>query len=479
MQLSHSRRVVSATFDDPNLVSAAGLVPVMKLAEKAGLRSLADEWLSVPTDKGANPGLKVASLVAGMVAGADSIDDMAVLRHGAMGKIFDRPYAPTTLGSFLRTLPQALRAGGPLFGHVRQLDAVASRFFGNLARLAPLLSDVVTADEGNGGYVFVDVDDTIIEVHGYAKQGSGYGYSGVRGINALLATLKTKTSAPVIIGQRLRRGACGSPRGAAKLISDALACVKRLPGSKGARVLFRADSAFYGYACLAAAITAGAAVSVTARMDKAVKRAIASIGDDVWEAIEYTNAIYDEDTKTWVSTAEVAEVPFTAFTSRKKSERVTGRLVVRRIPDLNTRAGDGQATLFDTWRFHAFFTTSDLNTVTADKTHRGHAVIEQVNANLKSSALAHLPSGVFTANAAWLVLAVMAFNLTRAAATITGPTLAKARTATIRRKLIMVPARIATSARRLTLHLPKDWPWEADWTVLYARVCGPPPPITP
>ena len=466
MQLSHTRQVVSATFDDPNLVSAAGLVPVMNLAGKAGLRSLADQWLSVPTDKGANPGLKVASLVAGMVAGADSIDDMAVLRHGAMGKVFDRPYAPTTLGSFLRTFT---------FGHVRQLDAVASRFLGNLAERAPLLPGAVA----DGGYVFVDVDDTIIEVHGYAKQGSGYGYSGVRGINALLATVKTTTCAPVIIGQRLRRGACGSPRGAARLIGDALACVKRLRGTKGARVLFRADSAFYGYACLAAANQAGAAVSVTARMDKAVKRAITSIGDQAWEAIEYTDAVYDEDTKTWISTAEVAEIPFTAFTSRKKAEQITGRLVVRRIPDLNKKASDGQATLFDTWRFHAFFTTSDLDTVTADKTHRGHAVIEQINADLKNSALAHLPSGVFTANAAWLVLAVMAFNLTRAAATITGPTLAKARTATIRRKLIMVPARIATSARRLRLHLPKDWPWETDWTVLYARICGPPKSVTP
>jgi len=469
MQLSHSRPVVSATFDDPNLVSAAGLVPVMKLAQKAGLRTLADHHLSVPTDKGANAGLKVASLVGGMVAGADSIEDMAVLRHGAMGKVFDRPYAPTTLGSFLRAFT---------FGHVRQLDAIASRFLGNLARLAPLLPDAVTADEDNGGYVFVDVDDTIIEVHGYAKQGSGYGYSGVRGINALLATVKTSTSAPVIIGQRLRRGACGSPRGAARLIRDALACVKRLRGTTAARVLFRADSAFYGYACFKAAITAGAAVSVTARMDPAIKKAIASIEDQAWEAIEYTNALYDEDTKTWISTAEVAEIAFTAFTSRKKAEHITGRLVVRRIPDLNKKASEGQATLFDTWRFHAFFTTSDLDTVAADKTHRGHAVIELVNADLKNSALAHLPSGVFTANAAWLVLAVMAFNLTRAAATITGNGLTRATTATIRRKLIMVPARIATSARRLRLHLPRDWPWEMAWNELYTRICGPPPQVT-
>ena len=110
----------------------------------------------------------------------------------------------------------------------------------------------------------------------------------------------------------------------------------------------------------------------------------------------------------------------------------------------------------------------------ADKTHRGHAIIEQVHADLKHSALAHLPSGKFAANSAWLVLAVIAFNLTRAAATLTGPSLAKATTATIRRKLITVPARVATSARRLTLHLPHAWPWETAWTTLFNRVNDPP-----
>jgi hypothetical protein len=155
--------------------------------------------------------------------------------------------------------------------------------------------------------------------------------------------------------------------------------------------------------------------------------------------------------------------------------------VVRRIPDLNPGAKDGQATLFDTWRFHAFFTTTDsehLDTVAADKTHRGHAIIEQVHADLKHSALAHLPSGKFTANAAWLVLAVMAFNLTRAAATITGPALAKATTATIRRKLVAVPARVASSARRVTIHLPAHWPWQTAWSDLFNRACGPPPAPT-
>ena len=116
--------------------------------------------------------------------------------------------------------------------------------------------------------------------------------------------------------------------------------------------------------------------------------------------------------------------------------------------------------------------------MTADKTHRGHAIIEQVHADLKHSALAHLPSGKFCANAAWLVLAVIAFNLTRAAATLTGPKLAKATTATIRRTLITVPARTATSARRILLHLPQHWPWHTEWTTLYTRVCGPPTPAT-
>jgi hypothetical protein len=214
-------------------------------------------------------------------------------------------------------------------------------------------------------------------------------------------------------------------------------------------------------------------------MDKAVRKAIPVIPDDAWTTIEYTDAVFDEDTGRWVSRAEVAEVRFTAFTSAKKAERVTGRLVVRRIPDFNAekKRAAGQGSLFDVWRFHAFFTTADpavLDTVAADKTHRHHAVIEQVHSDLKDSALAHLPSGVFTANAAWLVLAVIAFNLTRAAGTVAAPDLAKATTSTLRRTLITVPARVATSARRITLHLPRTWPWEAAWTALFDRVSDPP-----
>jgi hypothetical protein len=452
MQLSHTRPVASAIFDDPNLVSCAGLVPMVALAQQCDLPALADEHLSLPTDKGANAGAKVTSLVAGMIAGADSIEDMALLRHGAMGTLFDRPYAPSTLGSFLREFT---------FGHVRQLDAVATRLLTGLGHRTPLVA-------GIDGPVLVDIDDTIIEVHGPGKQGSGYGYSGVRGLNALITTLTTEQAAPVIAGQRLRKGGCGSPRGAARMVADTLATLKRLRSTESTgKVLLRADSAFYGHPTVSAAMRGGAQVSVTVRLDPKVKTAIAAIGDDGWMPIEYTDAVYDEGTQRWISRAEVAEIAFTAFGSKKVSEQVPGRLVVRRIPDLNHHGDHGQPTLFDTWRFHAFFTTSDLDAITADKTHRAHAIIEQVHADLKDSALAHLPSGRFNANAAWLVLAVMAFNLTRAAATITGPRLARARTATIRRTLVTVPARTASSARRLTLHLPRGWPWEPAWNTLF------------
>ena len=407
-----------------------------------------------------------------MVAGADSIDDMALLRHGGMGRVFARAYAPSTLGSFLRAFT---------FGHVRQLDAIASRFLIALAGLTRLLrpsAEVSPDADASADYALLDVDDTIIEVHGHAKQGAGFGYSGVRGLNALLATLTIAGAVPVIVAQRLRKGSTGSPRGAKRLVADAVRTARRLL-DKTHPVLVRMDSAFYGRGPVHAALKGGAAVSVTVRMDKRVKAAIATIDDDAWTTIEYTDAVFDEASGKWISRAEVAEIDFTAFAAQKKADHVPGRLVVRRIPDFNAEKSKaaGQDTLFDVWRFHAFFTTTDadvLDTVAADAIHRHHAVIEQVHADLKHAALAHLPSGVFTANAAWLVLAVMAFNLTRAAASLTDPQIAKATTATIRRKLITVPARVATSARRLTLHLPQAWPWETAWTALFNRVSDPP-----
>jgi len=337
------------------------------------------------------------------------------------------------------------------------------------------------------GRVLVDIDDSIIEVHGHGKQGSGYGYSGVRGLNALITTVTTGTAAPVIVGQRLRKGACGSARGASRMVADTLTTARHLrraatdPAARttpvaASKPLVRADSAFYGHPTVSAALRGGADVSVTVRLTSTIKTAISSIGDDAWTPIEYTNAVYDQDTERWISAAEVAEIPFTAFASQKKTHRIPGRLVVRRIPDLRPTKDQGQGELFDIWRFHAFFTTvdaADLDAVAADRLHRHHAIIEQVHADLKNSALAHLPSSRFTANAAWLVCAVMAFNLARAAAAVTGdPKLVKATTGTIRRTIVSVPARIASSARRLTLHLPQSWPWEPAWNTLFDTVFG-------
>ncbi len=314
MKLSHTRSATSAVFDDPNLVSSAGLVPVLALADSVGLRTLADQHLSVPGDKGANAGLKVASLVAGMVAGADSIDDMALLRHGKMGRVFTNAYAPSTLGSFLRTFT---------FGHVRQLNALASRPLIGLAAHAQQIGavgDIGAAGDEADSLVLVDIDDTIVEVHGHAKQGSGYGYSGVRGLNALLATVTTSGCAPVIVAQRLRKGSCGSPLGAKRLVADALKTVqnparplddeaiaaRRLgvlrgddPAVRQADPLPAPDAAdpagdAEGAATVGALIRGGADVSVTVRLDPTVKNAIAALGEDAWIPIEYTDAVYDE-----------------------------------------------------------------------------------------------------------------------------------------------------------------------------------------
>ena len=211
MQLSHIRRIAAAKFDDPNLVSCAGLVPTVALAQQCELAASADERLTVSTDKGANAGRKITSLVAGMVAGADSIDDMALLRHGAMGTIFDHPYAPSTLGSFLREFT---------FGHVRQLDAVGSRFLCGLADRPDRRRDRRHRLRGHRRHHHRSPRAR--------KQGSGYGYSGVRGLNALITTVSTERAAPVIVGQRLRKGSCGSPRGAARTVSDTLATIGRL-----------------------------------------------------------------------------------------------------------------------------------------------------------------------------------------------------------------------------------------------------------
>jgi Transposase DDE domain group 1 len=450
---------VTAAFDDPNLVSFAGLVPVLGLAERAGLQRLVAEHVKIAKPGGVNAHLKVPALVAGMVAGADSIDDMALLRHGAMDRLSSGVRAPSTLGTFLRTFT---------FGHVRQLDAVNARLLVGLTACAPLLP-------GADHLAYIDVDDTVRQTFGYAKQGAGRGYTGVKGLNALLAVVSTPSSAPLICAARLRKGSTNSAKGAHRLVADALVTARKAAPA-GVRVL-RADSAFYGYEVIAACRRHRSHFSITARQDPAVRAAIASIDPHAWTAIKYTNAVWDEHAQAWISDAEVAEIPYTAFASRRQAERTTARLIVRRVPEMNP---DNQSELFTVYRYHAVFTDSPLPMREAEKAHRAHAIVEQVIADLKNGPLAHLPSGKFWANSAWLVCAAMAFNLTRAAGTLASAFHAKATTGTIRAQLIAVPGRLARSARRLTVHLPQRWPWADAWTrMLHGSRHGPPALTSP
>jgi len=462
--------VESAVFDDPNLVSCGGLAPVVALAQRCDLAGLVAGHLTLPSQGGANAHLKVPALVAAMVAGADSIADTDLLRHGGMDRLFRGVRAPSTMGTFLRTFT---------FGHVRQLDAVAARFLAALAARTPLLPGADTV-------AFVDIDDTVKATYGYAKQGAGYGYSGVKGLNALIATVSSPLAAPVIVAARLRKGGANSARGAGRLVADGVRAA-RAAGAGGPRgtglVILRADSAFYGYEVLAAARRAGARFSVTARSSPAITRAIASIDESSWQPIHYPNAVFDEQAQCLVSDAEIAEVPYTAFTSRRKAEQITGRLLVRRVRRLNpttstSTSTDGQAVeqgeLFAIYRYHSVFTDSPLILVQAEKDHRAHAIIEQVHADLRSGPLAHLPSGSISADSAWLALAVIAFNLTRAAGCLASTFHAKATTGTIRAQLINVPVRLARSARRLHLHLPERWPWEQAWTRLFQATLAAP-----
>ncbi|WP_448058935.1 IS1380 family transposase [Cellulomonas hominis] len=295
------------------------------------------------------------------------------------------------------------------------------------------------------------MDDTIKAMHGYQQQGVAYGYSGVKGLNAQLAVLSTPLAA---------------------LIADAVATARRC-GALGL-VTVRADSAYYQHKVIGAARAAGARFSITTRTNPQVTKAIAGIEPDAWTPINYPKAIFDELAGGWVSDAAVGEVPFTAFTSRPQGEQVTARLIVRRVKRLNPGAGTGQGELFDTYRFHAVFTDSTEPMLQAEAHHRDHAIVEQVIADLKNGPLTHLPSGKFTANAAWATLGAIAFNLTRAAATLTGEALARATTATIRRRLIHVAARVVTTARRLHPHLPATWPRASAFMNLFEATCGPP-----
>ncbi|MFF4764864.1 IS1380 family transposase, partial [Streptomyces sp. NPDC001292] len=381
------------------------------------------------------------------------------LRHGAMPVAFDAIRAPSTLGTFLRSFTH---------GHALQLHAAHRKFLGELAAHTPLLPAA-------GQVAFIDVDSTHKRVFGPAKQGAQVGrFKGIRTLHPLLATICTAISRPVIAAVRLRQGKAADSRGAPKFAAEALATAVEA-GCTGIRIL-RADSQFYSAAVVAACRRTGARFSISTGMNPSIKRAIAAVPDAAWRPIRYPRAVLDPDTGELISDAEVAEIPdYTAFTGRKKAEHVTARLIVRRVRDLAKPATVGeQGELFPVWRYHPFFTDNPAETLQAEQEHRHHAVIEQVIADGKAGPLAHLPSGNFNANAAWLTLWAMSYNLLRAAGALASAFHAKATTATLRAHLIHVPARIARSARRLTLHLPRRWPWQHAWTHLFDIVHAPP-----
>ena len=464
MKVSHRFAASSAVFDDAHLVSCAGLVPVMTLATQTGLSQLlADKVrISEPRIKSgsANPSPKLLTVVAGMCAGADSIDDLDLVRGGGMKTLFDGVYAPSTIGTLLREFT---------FGHARQLESVLREHLAGLCERVDVLP-------GADGRAYLDIDSLLRPVYGHAKQGASYGHTKIagkqilrKGLAPLITTISTECAAPVITGARLRAGKSNSGKGAARMIAQAVATA-RAAGVTG-QILMRGDSAYGNSTVVAACRRAGAQFSLVLTKTRAVAAAIDAIEETAWIPVNYPGAVCDPDTGAWISDAEVAETTYTAFSSTKTP--VTARLIVRRVKD--ARFPDA---LFPVWRYHPFFTDSDEPVAEADITHRRHAIIETVFADLIDGPLAHMPSGRFGANSAWILCAVIAHNLLRAVGVLAGGTHAVARGATLRRKIVNIPARLARPQRRPILHLPSHWPWTDHWLALWRNTIGYSPPAT-
>jgi hypothetical protein len=464
VQVSHRFAAESAVFDDDNLVSCAGLVPVMTLAAQTGLSRLLGQKvrISAPRIKSgsANPAPKLATVIAGMCAGADCIDDIDMLRSGGMKSLFDGVYAPSTVGTLLREFT---------FGHARQLESVLREHLVALCQRVELLPG---ADQG----VFIDIDSLLRPVYGHAKQGASYGHSKIagkqilrKGLSPLATTISTPSAAPVIAGLRLRAGKTGSGKGAGRMVASAIGTA-RAAGASG-QILVRGDSAYGSRKVVRACVRHGARFSLVMTRNPAIERAIAAIDETAWVPVSYPGAVRDPDTGDWISDAEVAEIPYTAFAST--TDRITARLVVRRVKD--ARYPDA---LFSVWRHHPFFTNTDLPVDQADITHRQHAIIETVFADLIDGPLAHMPSGRFGANSAWILCAAIAHNLLRAAGVLSGDQHTRARGSTLRRKIVNIPARLTRPQRRPVLHLPTNWPWSKAWLALWHNTIGHSPPLT-
>ncbi|MDT5285737.1 MAG: hypothetical protein QOF88_626 [Mycobacterium sp.] len=453
-------------FDDDNLVSSAGLVPTMTLAEQTGLRRLLGEKVHITAPRiksgSANPAPKLATLIAAMCAGADCIDDIDVIRSGGMKTLFDGVYAPSTIGTLLREFT---------FGHARQLESVLREHLVALCGRVDLLP-------GADQQVFIDIDSLLRPVYGPAKQGASYGHTKIagkqilrKGLSPLATTISTPGAAPVIAGMRLRAGKTGSSKGAGRMVASAISTARDLGADRN--ILVRGDSAYGNRKVVRVCVRYGARFSLVMTRNAAVDRAIAAIEETAWTPVSYPGAVRDPDTGAWISDAEVAEIGYTAFASTK--DRITARLVVRRVKDACYPDA-----LFPVWRYHPFFTNTDLPVEQADITHRQHAIIETVFADLIDGPLAHLPSGRFGANSAWVLCAAIAHNLLRATGVLAGDRHTRARGSTLRRRIVNVPARLARPQHRPILHLPTHWPWSKAWLALWHNTIGysPPAPTT-
>ena len=419
-RVSHAIDRIQVTFDDENLVANAGLLLVGTLAVRLELEALVNSIVRLSGRVGGSrPGRKVMSLVHAIVAGGSHIDHADVLRCGGTEAVLPfRVMAPSTLGTFLRAFS---------FGHVRQLEAVV----GETLRRAWSMG----AGPGSSRLV-IDVDSTICEVAGEAKQGAAFGYTKVLGYHPLLAT---RADTGEVLHARMRKGSANTQRGAGRFVDELVARVRRA-GAVG-EIVMRFDSGFWSNDTIASLGRLNVRYTMAVRVNnKAPAKAIAAIAEDAWVDIDYTPD----------GQAQVAECTYNGR-----------RLIVRR-----TRLTDrGQAKLWPDWRHFAFLTDLAGDTVTLDAFHRQHAVVELAIRDLKEGAgMDHVPSGNFSANSAWLQCAVLANNLIRWTATIgeTGAVDRLTVARTVRTRLIALPGRLVNRAGTMTLRGPLDWPW-AEW----------------
>ena len=432
MQSSHSLDALDVTFDDANAVADAGLILAATLAQHLGLRQLFDDHVDLGDAPGrANVGDKAMTLIHSALADGDSIDDADALRAAATQAVLGHAVAaPSTLGTFLRSFT---------WGPARQLDVVSGE----------LLARAFAAGAGPGdAAVTIDVDSSICETYGLAKQGgTKFTYNHLRGYHPLFAVMAGTGD---VVHCRQRGGNANSGRGAAGFLTETFNRV-RAAGAIGPLTL-RADSGFYAAKVAAACRKAGVAFSITVKLKKALHTVIAHIPDDAWVPIPYFLE----------GGAEVAETTYRPF--GKKAPLV--RLIVRRV---RPTPGSQLALLVD-WSHHAFVTDRQGEMIELEADHRRHAEVENTIRDLKYGVgLNHMPSGRFGANAAWLDLNVIAHNLARWTSRLgLGETLIA--TDTLRRRYLRTPGRLTRSARSLTLHLPRRWPWTERFNTSLANL---------